>query len=220
MCGRFTRTDEVERIARELGIEMVQTTLEPSYNVAPTQKVAAVIHDDARRLVEMRWGMIPSWAKDASIGNKLINARAETIKEKPSFRKPFKRSRCLVVADGFYEWQKTRDEKQPFYIRLKSGGPFAFAGLYDVWESPAETVTSCTIITTEPNELMASIHNRMPVILGKKEADLWLQDGERDADALLALLKPYPAERMEAYAVSKSVNSPRFNGPNCITPLE
>jgi putative SOS response-associated peptidase YedK len=160
----------------------------------------------AAELVERRW----SWP--APGGKPVFNMRSDG--------RECGRDRCLVVADGFYEWQKTRDEKQPFYIRLKSGGPFAFAGLYDVWESPDETVTSCTIITTEPNELMSSIHNRMPVILGREESDLWLQEGERDPDALLALLKPYPAELMEAYAVSKSVNSPRFNGPNCIKPTE
>ncbi len=212
MCGRFTRTADVEKLAEEFGVEDIELSLKPSYNIAPTQNVAAIIQDDKKRLVTMRWGLIPSWAKDKSIGNKLINARAETVSEKPSFRTPFKRKRCLIVADGFYEWQKKGGEKQPFYIHLKSGKPFAFAGLFDVWESSEETITSCTIITTEANELMEPIHDRMPVMLSKKEADFWIAN-QHEPKALLELLKPYPSKLMEVYAVSKAVNSPANNSP-------
>ena len=220
MCGRFTRTADVEEIAQEFGVENLEASLEPSYNIAPTQKVAAIVLDDKKRLVTMRWGLIPSWAKDESIGAKLINARAETILEKPSFRTPFKRGRCLLVADGFFEWQKTRNEKQPFYIHLKSGRPFAFAGLFDVWGSADERITSCTLITTEANELMKPIHERMPVILRREDADLWVTANQSEQKALLDLLQPYPSNLMEAYAVSKLVNSPRNNRPDCVKPIE
>jgi putative SOS response-associated peptidase YedK len=217
MCGRFTRTVDVEKIAQEFGVEEIELSLKPSYNIAPTQQVAAIIQDDKKRLVTMRWGLIPSWAKDESIGNKLINARAETVSEKPSFRTPFKRKRCLVIADGFFEWQKQGGEKQPFYIHLKSDKPFAFAGLFDVWDSPDETITSCAIITTEANELMEPIHDRMPVILSRKDADFWIATQDEPKD-LLELLKPYPSKLMEAYAVSKLVNAPRNNTPDCVKP--
>jgi putative SOS response-associated peptidase YedK len=219
MCGRFTRTANVETIVEEFGVELIDASFEPSYNIAPTQNVAAIINDDQKRLVTMRWGLIPFWAKDEAIGNKLINARAETIQEKASFRTPFKRKRCLIVADGFYEWQKRGGEKQPFYIRLKSGKPFAFAGLYDVWESPDQSVTSCTIITTEANELMQPLHERMPVMLSEKAGDFWIAPTQSEPQALLDLLKPYDAELMEAYAVSKGVNSPRNNSQNCVKPV-
>jgi putative SOS response-associated peptidase YedK len=220
MCGRFTRTADVEEVAEEFGLERIESSLEPSYNIAPTQNVAAIVQDDQKRLVTMRWGLIPSWAKDEAIGAKLINARAETVSEKPSFRTPFKRRRCLIIADGFFEWQKIGGEKQPFYIHLKSGKPYAFAGLFDVWDSPDESITSCTLITTEANELMQPIHERMPVILNREAADLWIATNQQEPKDLLDLLKPYPADLMEAYAVSKLVNSPRNNQPDCIEPLQ
>jgi putative SOS response-associated peptidase YedK len=218
MCGRFTRTAEIDRIAEEFGIESIEAPLGPSYNIAPTQPVAAIVEDGSKRLVSMRWGLIPSWAKDESIGHKLINARAETIAEKPSFKTPFKRSRCLIVADGFYEWQKSGKEKVPFYIHLKSGKPFAFAGLFDVWDSPDQSITSCTIITTAANQLMEPLHQRMPVILSDKAADVWLAGDSKPA-ALLELLQPYDSGLMELYEVSKSVNSPRHNAPDCLQPV-
>jgi putative SOS response-associated peptidase YedK len=221
MCGRFTQTQSVPKIAQEFGVEQVSCELEPSYNIAPTQKVAVVITDGVKQLVPVRWGLVPSWAKDISIGSKMINARAETITEKASYRRAFKKRRCLVVADGFYEWQEVGGTKRPVYIRLKSGKPFGFAGLYEVWKSPeGEEVTTCTIITTEANDLMRPIHERMPVIIPKRDEDKWLNPNTEDQGHLLKLLRPYPAEEMEAYPVSKRVNSPKNNTAACIEKLK
>jgi putative SOS response-associated peptidase YedK len=214
MCGRFIRSQSIPRIAQEFGVAEISCDLGPSYNIAPTQKVAVVITDGVKKLVPVRWGLVPSWAKEISIGSKMINARAETITEKASYRNAFKRRRCLVVADGFYEWQHVGDSKRPVYIRLKSGKPFGFAGLYEVWKSPeGDAITTCTIITTEANELMSPIHARMPVIIPRQDQDLWLNPETKEPGLLL---KPYPAEEMEAYPVSKRVNSPKNNSPLCI----
>ena len=219
MCGRFTRTQSVPSMAKEFGVSEVSCELGASYNIAPTQQVAVVISEGVKQLVAMRWGLVPSWAKDISVGNKMINARAETITEKASFRSAFKKRRCLVVADGFYEWQKVGDAKSPVYIRLKSGRPFGFAGLYEVWNSPEdEQLTTCAIITTEANELMRPIHERMPVIIPKELENEWLNPLNADQGALLQLLKPYPDDEMVAYPVSKRVNSPQNNSPELIKP--
>ena len=221
MCGRFTQSQSIQTVAKEFQVEQVSSDLGPSYNIAPTQKVAVIITDGIKQLVPVRWGLVPSWAKDPSIGSKMINARAETVTEKASYRNAFKKRRCLVVADGFYEWQKTGDAKRPIYIRLKSGKPFAFAGLYEVWKSPeGKEVTTCTIITTEANELMKPIHERMPVIIPAESQDEWLDPAAEGKDQLLDMLRPYPAGEMEAYPVSKRVNSPRNNSPECIKRLE
>ncbi len=220
MCGRFTRTQSGQAIAEEFSVEEVAGDLGPSYNIAPTQKVAVVITDGVKRLVPMRWGLVPSWAKDLSIGSKLINARAETITEKASYRNAFKKRRCLVVADGFYEWQDVGDARRPVYIRLKSGKPFGFAGLYEVWQPPkGEAITTCTIITTDANDLMRPIHARMPVIIPRAHRDQWLDPSAADREQLLDMLKPYAAAEMEAYPVSKRVNSPSHNSPDCIKRL-
>src|SRR5581483_8145638 len=217
MCGRFTRAISTAAVAEAFGVEEVASDLKASYNIAPTNQVAVVVSDGKKRLIQMRWGLVPSWAKDLAIGNKLINARAETITEKASFRAAFKKRRCLVVADGFYEWQQLGDGKRPVYIRLKSGKPFGMAGLYEVWHPPTgEDVTSCAIITTQANELMQPIHERMPVIIPKEIEDLWLDSTVQDVEVMRNLLKPYPAEEMEAYPVSKRVNSPGNNSPECI----
>jgi putative SOS response-associated peptidase YedK len=168
----------------------------------------------------LRWGLIPSWAKDPAIGMKLINARAETVAEKPSFRKSFKQRRCLVLADGFYEWQKEGRVKQPYYIRLKSERPFAFAGLWDHWaDADEKTIESCALLTTEPNELMAPIHHRMPVILNPDAYDDWLDPDQQDVARLVTLLGPYPAGEMVANPVSRLVNNARFDDPRCVEPL-
>lgn len=221
MCGRFTRAINTASVAEAFGVDEISTDLKPSYNIAPTQPVAVVIRDGKKRLIEVRWGLVPSWAKDLAIGSKMINARAETITEKASFRNAFKKRRCLVVADGFYEWQKVGDGKRPVYIRLKSGKPFGMAGLYEVWHSPAgEEVMTCAIITTAPNELMRPIHERMPVIVAKDTEDLWLDPQVQDTAVLRELLQPYPASEMEAYPVSKRVNSPAENAPECIKPFK
>jgi putative SOS response-associated peptidase YedK len=195
--------------------------LEPRYNIAPTQPVAVVPNDGKNRLDFFTWGLIPSWAKDPEIGSRMINARGETLAEKPAFRAAFRRRRCLVLADGFYEWKKIPDSKSktPMYIRLESGKPFAFAGLWEIWNSKdGSTILSCTIITTEPNELVSDIHNRMPVILHPDSYSLWLDPGEPDARQLTGLLKPYPAELMAAYPVSTLVNNPRHESPSMIVP--
>jgi putative SOS response-associated peptidase YedK len=168
----------------------------------------------------MQWGLIPSWAKDPKIGNKLINARAETLAEKPSFRNAFKRRRCLVIADGFYEWQKLEKRKQPYYIKMQNGKPFAFAGLWESWQaSPKEAIVSCTIVTTAANSLMKPIHDRMPVILSLDECDRWLDSSVSEPQVLQSLLKPYNSEAMQAIPVSSTVNSPANERAECINPL-
>ena len=169
----------------------------------------------------MRWGLVPFWAKEASIGYKMINAKSETLAEKPSFRKPFKEKRCLVLADGFYEWEKTdKKNKVPYRFVLKNRQPFAFAGLWDVWKTPeGDTLLSFTIITTRANELMERIHDRMPVILNEKDEAKWLDPEFKDTDKLSSLLQPYPSEQMVAYKVSTIVNSPKNDTPSCIEPV-
>jgi len=220
MCGRFTRTTNLIDLAEEFGVAEVTADLDPSYNIAPTQQVAVILtDDDTKRLVQVRWGLVPSWAKDPGIGNKMINARAETITEKASFRNAFKKRRCLVVADGFYEWQRVGTSKRPMYIHLKNGKPFGFAGLYEFWKSPEdEQIVTCAIITTTPNQLMQPIHDRMPVIIPKADENRWLDPHATDQEALIDMLKPYPADAMEAYPVSKRVNSPTNNSPECVKP--
>ncbi len=217
MCGRYTLKTPTNVLAEWFEIEESPSSLTPSYNIAPTQEVAAVIEDDKRKLEMFHWGLIPSWAKDPAIGNKMINARAETVHEKPSFRSAFKKRRCLILADGFYEWQKTDSGKQPFYIHMKDGSPFAFAGLWEDWKN-GEEIRSCAIITTDANDLMGEIHHRMPVILHPENYEMWLDPSFDEKEPLTALLKPYPDEAMEAYPVSRRVNRPANNEPSCIEP--
>ena len=222
MCGRYTLTAPAQ-VLTEI-FDLAETVeLHPRYNIAPTQETAVVglNHDGKRSLGLMRWGLIPHWAKDPSIGNRLINARAETAAEKPAFRSSFSKRRCLVPADGFYEWQKTGGRKQPFYLQLKEHRPFAFAGLWARWKaSEDETVQSFTLLTTTPNEVAAKVHDRMPVILPPESYDRWLDPELHDREALEALLLPYPAEAMEAYPVSTLVNSPQNDDPRCIEPID
>jgi putative SOS response-associated peptidase YedK len=218
MCGRFTLTKAADVVAELFALDEVPA-FEPRYNIAPTQAIAAMrraIDGPRNELSMLHWGLIPFWAKDRDIGARLINARAETLIEKPSFRNAFKSRRCLIVADGFYEWKKLDAGKQPYYVRLGDGRPFAFAGLWERWNDPADgPVESCTIITTEPNKLMKSLHNRMPVILPEKAFDRWL-DAKSDGDkSLQELLIPYNAEEMEAFPVSRRVNNPRNESPEC-----
>jgi putative SOS response-associated peptidase YedK len=183
--------------------------------------VLTLIDAQEHRAEFLRWGLIPSWAKDPGIGDRMINARAETVAEKPSFRRALQKRRCLVLADGFYEWRKEGKKKTPLHIALKSHEPFGFAGLWETWKPPTgETIHSCTIITTTPNALMESIHNRMPVILTREAEALWLDRRVEDPQALLPLLAPYPAEAMDAYVVSPLVNSPRNDTSACIEPVE
>jgi putative SOS response-associated peptidase YedK len=225
MCGRFTLWISLEELAEVmpwLTIPGGLDSLTPRYNIAPTQPIAVVPNNGERALDFFVWGLIPSWAKDPAIGSRMINARGETVAEKPSFRAAYRRRRCLILADGFYEWQAVpgQKRKQPVYIHLKSGEPFAFAGLWERWQSEyGDEVLSATIITTTPNDLLAPIHNRMPVILPPAAYDRWLDPGEQPPGALDDLLAPYPASEMDTYPVSTTVNSPANDVPACIAPL-
>ena len=222
MCGRFSQTASPEIIAEQFQVTDFPL-FPPRYNIAPSQPIAVIrIEPDTttRRLVQLRWGLIPSWAKDPKIGNQCINAKAETVAEKPSFRSAFKKRRCLVVATGFYEWQVQGRTKQPMWIGLRSKRPFAFAGLWEHWKpAEGESLETCTIITTEPNELMQPIHNRMPVILAPASYDQWLDPTFQQAEPLKALLRPYPSDELTAYPVSTLVNNPRHDAPQCLEPL-
>jgi putative SOS response-associated peptidase YedK len=219
MCGRYTLATPVERLAEEFGFDGSSVELSPNYNVAPTQGVAAILAENGgKRLEVLRWGLIPPWADDPQIGSRMINARAETAPEKPSFRRAFRERRCLIPADGFYEWQRANGGKQPYYIHMKEARPFAFAGLWESWkEEGGPEIRSCTILTTKPNALAGEIHDRMPVILPTGSYDVWL-DPEAEKDELYGLLAPYPEDEMEAYPVSRFVNSPQNNDPRCIEP--
>ncbi len=223
MCGRYTLTlDPADLQEAFLWVDFSNVQIGPRYNIAPSQPVAVVANTGKNRLDFFNWGLVPSWAKDHSIGARMINARAETLAEKPSFKNAFKRRRCLILADGFYEWQAVAGSKAktPMYIHLKSGKPFAFAGLWEIWNSPdGSQIFSTAIITTEPNELMAPIHNRMPVILPESAYERWLTPGEAAPAQLSALLQPYQASLMEAYPVSRLVNSPQNDSPACILPV-
>ncbi len=219
MCGRYTLKTNGSRVASLFEL-FNEPELEARYNIAPTQQIPVVLEEsyaDGRTLEMMHWGLIPSWADDPSIGARTINARAETVAEKPSYRSAFKRRRCLVVADGFYEWKKTADGKQPYYLRLGSGEPFGFAGLWESWSMEGgEELRSATIITTEPNEVAAEVHNRMPVILPRDLYDAWLDPDNDDRKELLSMLSPYPAGEMETYPVSKRVNRPANDEPGVL----
>ena len=220
MCGRFTLRTSPDVLKQDFAIDEVPS-LTPRYNIAPTQRVAVVRLADgkkSREAVLLSWGLIPSWAEDRAIGNRLLNARADTVAEKPSFRSAFRARRCLILADGFYEWQTHERKKQPFYFRSKGGEAFAIAGLWERWSGAGETVESCTLITTEANELVRPTHDRMPTILSRDDYERWL-DPAQPAARLQALLRPYRAEWMTAYPVSPRVNSPRQDDAACVEPV-
>ncbi len=229
MCGRFTLHHAQDEIAERFAAEMetpieMGTPITARYNVAPTQPVTVVTQNGARQLAQYRWGLVPSWAKDPAIGSRLINARVETLAEKPSFRTALSRRRCLIPADGFYEWQEADNPAEggrtPMHIKRRDGALFAFAGLWDEWHAPdGSPLRSCTIITGTPNPLVAPIHNRMPLILLPDREAPWLDATLTDRDALLSLLLPYPADWMEAYPVSRAVNAPVVDDPECIVPV-
>lgn len=222
MCGRFTLTVSGRVLADLFDVPEV-VELEPRYNIAPTQQVPIVraTDDGSRALVQVRWGLVPFWTKDPSIGARMINARGETVTSKPAFRSAVKNRRCLIAADGFYEWKKTGAGKQPYLIRFADRRAFAFAGLWERWRKSedAEPLDSCTIITTTPNELVRDLHDRMPVILTPSSYDDWLKPRPLSAAALEAMLSPHPAEGMEAFPVSRHVNSPAHDDPECMHPL-
>lgn len=222
MCGRYTLKTTSEVVADQFHFEEL-SDLKPRYNIAPSQQVLAVRENSgstSREGVMLKWGLLPSWAKDPSLGMKLMNARVETVAEKPSFRKAFRQRRCLVLADGFYEWQKDGKVKQPYYIRMRDERPFAFAGLWEHWiDDEGKVLETCALLTTEPNELMGPIHHRMPVILNVEGYDDWLDPNLQTVERLTPLLQSYPAEEMMAYPVGRLVNNARFDDPRCIEPL-
>jgi len=228
MCGRFTLTAEMNTLQATFPWLNIPEGMAPRYNIAPSQPVAVVPNDGKNTLDFYVWGLVPFWAKDPQIGNRMINARAETLAEKPSFKTAFRRRRCLVLADGFYEWQRkpiasssrSTGAKTPMYIKMTSGEPFAFAGLWETWNAPdGSRLITCNIITTEPNELVSQIHNRMPVILPTDAYQTWLDPHERAPSELSPLLKPYPADQMVSYPVSKQVNNPTNDLPICVKPI-
>ncbi len=224
MCGRFTLNTSAKILAEFFKLSEVPD-IKPRYNIAPTQSIATVTISPEkmqRQFQFMRWGLIPSWAKDYKIGSRLINSRSETVAEKPAFRSAIKHRRCLIIADGFYEWQPQGKKKQPYYFTMANGEPFAFAGLWENWRSPeAENIIiSCSIITTAANEIVQPVHDRMPVILPQGDWEEWLDPSIKNAQEVLPLLKPYASAAMKANAVSAIVNSPTRDSPECIQAIE
>lgn len=223
MCGRFTLSANAQRLRDSFPLFEIPD-FAPRFNIAPTQQILVVKQDDgqAARGAFMRWGLIPSWAKDMKIGASLINARADTVASKPAFRAAFKRRRCLVLADGFYEWHKnmagqgTKAPKQPFHIRMRDARPYAFAGLWERWAGAEPAIESCSIITTDANEILQPLHDRMPVILDQRDHARWLDPGFGDPGVLSEMLHPFPADQMIATPVSNFVNNARNEGPDCL----
>jgi putative SOS response-associated peptidase YedK len=222
MCGRYTLKTPVEELSEKFQFPEV-IPLKPRYNIAPSQDVAVVrrLPDDLdRKLAMLRWGLIPAWVKDPAKARQPINAKSETVAELPTFRVAFRQRRCLIPADGFYEWKQEGGLKQPVYIHMKDGEPFAFAGLWERWVGEEdEFIESCTILTTEPNELLEPIHNRMPVILDPKDYDLWLDPDMQEVTRLKPLLHPYPPDQMTYFLVNLRVNNPRNDDTLCVEPL-
>lgn len=223
MCGRYAFFSPSEAVKRIFALDDFPE-LEPRYNIAPTQSVPAVRagEEGKRRFVMLHWGLVPRWAKERAIGNRMINARAESVAEKPSFRDAFRRRRCLVLADGWYEWQAAAGGKQPWYIRRTDARPFAFAGLWERWKDPADgaMLESCAIVTTDASDSIRRIHERMPVVLADEDWDRWLDPACTDAGKLQELLRPYDPKALEAWPVSRQVNAPKNQGPELIAPAE
>ncbi|MBG9945242.1 SOS response-associated peptidase [Brevibacillus formosus] len=222
MCGRFTLVTNLELWNARFQIEVIPFDMQPRYYIAPGQLIPAIISNQGkRRLGQLKWGLVPSWAQDEKSGDKMIIARAEMLTAKPAFRRLFERKRCIVPADGFYEWEQRESGKQPMRIMMKTGEPFAFAGLFDTWMSPeGNKLHTCTIITTKPNEVVKDIHNRMPVILRQQDESTWLDREKFDADLLQSLLVPYDHEQMKAYPVPAMVGSPKNDLPECIQEID
>jgi putative SOS response-associated peptidase YedK len=221
MCARFTLTARPELISQLFDLDLL-LDIHPRFNVAPTQNILAVRSNEEgnREFVELRWGLIPSWATDSSIGNKLLNARSETIAEKPSFRSAIRKRRCLIAADGFYEWKTEHRQKQPYFIHFPNRTPFAFAGVWERWHADdGKPVETCSILTTEANERLKPLHDRMPVILSKKDYPLWLDTHITDAAEVQPLLQALPADALELYTVTPKVNNARFDEPEFVEPL-
>lgn len=222
MCGRFTLTVSPEELQAAFPDFSIPGDIPPSYNIAPSQPIPIIANDGENTLEFFLWGLIPSWTKPDKVGKySLINARSETAAEKPSFKNSFRRRRCLILTDGFYEWNKPASggSKTPYYFTLKDHRPFAFAGLWDIWISPdGDSIKSACILTTTPNQTVEAVHNRMPVILDPADYPIWLDPQEGKLDQFQSLLKPYPDEFMDSYPVSTYVNSPKNNSPQCIQP--
>ena len=222
MCGRFTLTVNPADLKDTFSEYIFPPKFGPRFNIAPSQPVLAIPNDEKNTAEFFIWGLIPMWAKDPSIGNRLINARGETVAEKPSFRGSFKYKRCLILADGFYELKANsgKKTKTPYFIHMKDRKPFALAGLWDAWESPdGSSIKTCTIITTTPNELMEHLHDRMPVILHPRDYAKWLDVSPQTPENLLPLIKPFPADDMSAYRVSTLVNKPANDSPELLVPV-
>ena len=220
MCGRYTLIADIGDLAQRFEFDGADFGYDPGYNIAPTESVITVRNVEGREAAFMKWGLIPFWAKDPKIGARMINARAETIAEKPAFRNALKKRRCLVLADGYYEWQKTPVGKRAFRIIMRSAEPFAMAGLWETWRDPeGNVVPSCTIITTAANDYLAPIHNRMPVILSRESEGLWLDPGIEDPAPLTHMLAPTPDDLLHAYEVSTMVNNARNDSPEVIARL-
>lgn len=222
MCGRFTLVTNLEKWKERFQIEVIPFEGKPRYNIAPSQHIPAIILDRGhRRIGQLKWGLVPAWAADETGGYKMINARCETLHEKPAFKQLFVKKRCIVPADSFYEWMQSITGKQPMRIMMKSGEPFAFAGLYDTWTNPVgEKVHTCTIVTTQANELIENIHERMPVILKKEDEKIWLDREKYDQLKLQSLFTPNDSNEMLVYPVSTKVGSPKNDDPSCIQEIE
>ena len=224
MCGRFVQFSSLRTLETAFNIHASSADVTPSYNIAPTQQVHAILYENSLKLEKLHWGLVPSWSKGLSAAARLINARAETVATKPTFRSAFKRRRCLILADGFYEWKGEKGRKQPYFISLPSGQPFAFAGLWEIWQdkeapSDAPPYKSCTIITTEASESVRDIHHRMPVILQTEAHSSWLDPEIQETASLENILKNQHVREMKSYPVSKRVNQVKNNSPTCINPL-
>jgi putative SOS response-associated peptidase YedK len=221
MCGRYTLTSRADVVAHAFGVP-VPATLPERFNIAPSQQVLAIRERPGghqRELVALKWGLIPSWADDPEIGIRTINARSETAASKPAFRASFRKRRCLILADGFYEWQAQNGTKQPFLIRLKSGGPFGMGGLWDRWDKQGEAIETCTILTCDANEPMRAIHDRMPVVIPPERFAVWLDPDIHDPGRLSQLLRPFHPDEMTALPVSTLVNSVKNDSPKLVDPL-
>lgn len=220
MCGRFTLTADLDFLIERFQIDYpIAFEYRPRYNIAPSQEVTVVIRgEQGNKMGELRWGFVPFWAKDPSIGYKMINARSETAGTKASFKQALQKQRCLILADSFYEWKKEKNRKQPYRIMLKNGEPFAFAGLWSIWEKDGSRLATCTILTTSANSRVADLHDRMPVILPKEAEQLWM-DPRTDAAVVSGLMAQYPSDAMSLYPVSDAVNSPKNDEASLIEPL-
>lgn len=216
MCGRFSLFSHIELLREYLGIESEDIDIIPRYNINPDDQIAVIIENNGKRLTQMQWGIIPFWSKKPKMEYSTINARAETLDARPTFRHSFKTKRCIIPVDGFYEWKGPRGIKTPYYFHSKNNEPLAFAGLFDIWRSEEQTIHSTAIVTSCANDLVIPIHDRMPVILNKNEQSIWLDTSTEDLDLVRAIMKPYRGKDLESYVVSTYVNDPAHEGPKCI----